>query len=46
MAEMIRCLLCGHSFPVRQMRQMLTSADWVCQDYEECLDRQKEKKNG
>lgn len=45
-AQEVRCLLCGHRFPKRQMRQMLTSADWVCKNYAECLDRQKEKKDG
>lgn len=45
-AEMVRCLLCGHRFPKRQMRQMAMSADWVCKDYTECLKRQKENKDG
>ena len=45
-AEEVRCLLCGHRFPKRQMRRMAMSADWVCKDYAECLKRQRGKKNG
>ena len=46
MAETVKCMLCGHSFPKSEMRQMRMSLDWICKDYEACLKRQKEKKNG
>jgi len=43
MPETRRCLLCGHSFPVREMEPMELTSDWICRDREECLDRQKGK---
>lgn len=43
MGERVRCLLCGHSFPVGGMEQMKLTNDWICKDRQECLDRQKEK---
>lgn len=44
MAETVKCLLCGHSFPQSMMRRMAMSSDWICKDYTECLQRQKENK--
>ena len=46
MAETAKCMLCGHSFPKSEMRQMRMSLDWTCKDYTECLKRQKENKDG
>ena len=46
MAETVKCMLCGHSFPQTKMRRMAMSADWICKDYIACLDRQKGEKNG
>ena len=45
MEEKIKCLLCGGEFPVAEMRPMVASSkDWVCKDYMECQNRQKEKR--
>ena len=40
----VTCLLCGHSFPVREMEPMTVSPDWICRDRKECLDRQRERR--